>query len=361
MAYTTYRKLGLEWCKKDEIRPSHSILLVTKLVNIPIGVISHALTRYLSGLVSVFFRDDEEQDVTFLLCDLDRPASLIGLGSEIRLDISGLIFSCRIVRLDESLGSSKIERMRICDITDSDREWSQSNPTSSDLSGSNLRSSSAQAIPSAQPLSSDLSEIFSRSTFAASYRKLKCFSGLFSPARDEDDYTSWIDHVEGQMDEWQDLDDAQKRRRIREALRSPALNIVNDLRRDNPAASSLDYLKALDVAFGDTETDDELFVKLHSLSQTAGESPSKFLTRLQNCLRKVLRRGVVPQAQANKVRLNQFIRGILFDEMILVNLHLRDKVDQPPSFLTLLSLVRKQEDEAKVQTGESWSAITGPT
>ena len=123
--------------------------------------------------------------------------------------------------------------------------------------------------------------------------------------------TSWIDHVEGQMDEWQDLDDAQKRRRIREALRPPALNTINDLRRDNPAASSLDYLKALDVAFGDTETDDELFVKLHS---------------------------------------HKPLVSILFDEMILFNnLHLRDKVDQPPSFLTLLSLVRKQEDEAKVK------------
>ena len=164
MADTTYRKLGLEWCKKDEIRPSHSILLVTKLVEIPIGAISHALTctKHLSGLVSVSFRDDEEQDVTFLLCDLDRPASLIGLGSEIRLDISGLIVPCHIVRLERSLVSSKIERMRVCDITDSDREWYLRNCTSEWVEES--KASNVEQVSTCNLTNSDLKSCWPNST-----------------------------------------------------------------------------------------------------------------------------------------------------------------------------------------------------
>ncbi|XP_033121570.1 paraneoplastic antigen Ma3-like [Anneissia japonica] len=224
-------------------------------------------------------------------------------------------------------------------------------------STSNYQSSSAPYFQSSSPapnptvdtLPSDFVRSFARCTLAANHRKLRCFSGLPSPSRDEDDYSSWIDHVEGQMDEWQDLDDAEKRRRIRVALRPPSLSIINDLRRDNPAATSYDYLRALDMAFGDTETDNELFVKFHTTTQKEGETPSKFLNRLQNILRRVLRRGIVPRAQSDGVRLNQFIRGILFDEMVIVNLHLRDKTANPPSFLSLLSSVRKQEEEERLK------------
>ena len=105
------------------------------------------------------------------------------------------------------------------------------------------------------------------------------------------------------------------------------------------------------MAFGDTETDDELFVKFHSMSQGQGEKPSEFLTRLQTVLRRALRRGIVPSDQSNHVRLIQFIKGVILDEMLLVNLHLREKANQPPSFLTLF-ISSQARRRSQAQTGK---------
>ena len=101
------------------------------------------------------------------------------------------------------------------------------------------------------------------------------------------------------------------------------------------------------MAFGDTETDDELFVKFHSMSQGQGEKPSEFLTRLQTVLRRALRLGIVPSDQSNRVRLVQFIKGVIFDE----TLHLREKVNQPPSFLTLF-ISSQARRRSQAQTGK---------
>ncbi|XP_038057354.1 paraneoplastic antigen Ma3-like [Patiria miniata] len=346
------KKIALDWCKKEETRPSHSILLSMKLVATPTQTIALALTDCLPNIVGISRREDVGQDLTLVLCDFDKPVSFLKFGSEITLNFQPLPTSCRVIRLDDSPSHfpSKSSRVRISDLTKNGAldEWRNRPRPNSTESVPAIPSTSAGTSVS-QPLPSDFSNSFSRCTLAANYRKLRCFSGLAVPSKDEDGYTAWIDHVEGQMDEWQDLDDAERRKRVREALRAPALSIINDLRRENPLATSRDYLKALDMAFGDTETNDELFVKFHSMTQRREEKPSQFLTRLQGTLRKALRRGIIPQDQSNRVRLTQFIRGITFDEMLLVNLHLRDKVDLPPTFLTLLSLVRKQEDEAKTK------------
>ena len=352
MASSALRELGLDWCKKEDFRPIHSILLSSKLNTVPVGnnFLSLALGSVLPSVENFSRKDDKEHNRTLLLLDFAVPVSSLGLGPEIRLDlgVSQVVFS--LTRLDDS--ASQSQRVSIRELRESGAidAWRSNQATNSQnyamfSNPSSPSPNSPTTTPSAYPTSSDFPQAFARCSLAANYRKLRCFSGLPSPARDEDPYLTWIDHVEGQMDEWQDLDDGEKRKRIREALRPPSLNIVNDLRHDDPAATALDYLKALDVAFGDTSSDDELFINFHSMRQKEGDSPSKFLTSLQDCLRRAIRRGVIPHEKANKVRLSQFIKGILFDEMLLVNLHLRDQLDRPPSFLTLLSRVRKQEEE----------------
>ncbi|XP_038050619.1 modulator of apoptosis 1-like [Patiria miniata] len=357
MADAALRQKGVDWCKKDDLRPTHSVLLTFQLSSPLVedtDILACSLHDIFPSLEGLSRKDTDDQSSAIFLCDFSQPISSLGLRTEINLSCHGSSTLCRVIRLDDSPSKRvTISHLRKSGVLNA---WNlrERTPASQSPSTSDSNSSSQQSLPS------DFTRSFARCTLAANYRKLRCFSGSSTPSRDEDDYVSWIDHVEGQMDEWQDLDDAEKRKRIREALRPPSLNIINDLRRDNPAAMSHEYLKALDIAFGDTETDDELFVKFHSLTQTQGESPSKFLTRLQNVLRRALRRGVVPHAQSNRVRLSQFIRGILFDEMLLVNLQLRDKMDQPPSFLSLLSMVRKQEDETRLKSESRGRPTRGP-
>ena len=47
----------------------------------------------------------------------------------------------------------------------------------------------------------------------------------------------------------------------------------------------------------------------------------------------------------NRVRLRNFIRGLLFDELLITNLQLRDKMNKPPGFIALLSMLRRYEEE----------------
>ena len=84
--------------------------------------------------------------------------------------------------------------------------------------------------------------------------------------------------MQGQLDE--EEEESEKKKRIREALKTPAANIITDLRRENPQASAGDYIEALELAYGDTRTADELSIQFHAFHQKRGEKASEFLTRL---------------------------------------------------------------------------------
>ncbi len=146
-----------------------------------------------------------------------------------------------------------------------------------------------------------------------------------------------------------DVPETEKKQRIHEALRPPALDLI-DLRHENPSASAADYLGALETAFGDILAGEELYHMFLNLDQLAGERPSEYLTRFQSHLCQVVQKGGIPTGQVNVSLLRQFIKGTLFDQFLLVDLHLRDRLDDPPSYLTLIGLVRKREDEDRGKT-----------
>ena len=111
--------------------------------------------------------------------------------------------------------------------------------------------------------------------------------------------------TKGQLEE--EEDNQERRRRIREALRPPAANIISDLRRDQQAATSDDYLAALELAFDGTESSTELHVLFHSCHQQQGETPSEYLARLQEILRRLIRKSVVEKEKKDGLLLSQFI------------------------------------------------------
>lgn len=47
---------------------------------------------------------------------------------------------------------------------------------------------------------------------------------------------------------------------------------------------------------------------------------------------------------ADKVRLEQLLRGAIASDMMLVNLRIRERKDKPPSFLQLLKEIRTEEE-----------------
>ncbi len=68
----------------------------------------------------------------------------------------------------------------------------------------------------------------------------------------------------------------EKRRRIMECLKGPALDIVKAVRFSSPDASALQYLDALENTFGTFESGEDLYFAFRLLRQSTGEALSDF-------------------------------------------------------------------------------------
>lgn len=91
-----------------------------------------------------------------------------------------------------------------------------------------------------------------------SYHRLRVFSGITPTPMGEEQVEYWIEQ-ETMKVEGSDCPEKEKRRRIIESLRGPALEIVRSLRFSNPEVNSADYISAVDGAFGSPETGEDLY------------------------------------------------------------------------------------------------------
>ena len=143
-----------------------------------------------------------------------------------------------------------------------------------------------------------------------------------------------------QEGEWPERD---KRRRLLESLRGPALEIVQALRLSEPDARSEAYLEALDRTFGSAESGEDLYFSFRLIQQKAGEKVSDYARRLEPILTKVVKRGGILAQHKDRVRIEQLLRGTVGADLMLLQLRLKDK-GNPPNFLDLLSEIRIEED-----------------
>jgi hypothetical protein len=89
--------------------------------------------------------------------------------------------------------------------------------------------------------------------------------------------------------------------------------------------------------------DSRLFAVFLNTFQNTGETPSQFLHRLQTILTKVLKRGGLSANEADRHLLRQFCRGC-WDNVLIADLQLERKRDNPPPFTELLLQLRIEED-----------------
>ncbi|KAL7831371.1 hypothetical protein SRHO_G00308740 [Serrasalmus rhombeus] len=108
------------------------------------------------------------------------------------------------------------------------------------------------------------------------YRKLRLCSGRKPTPHGEEEYEAWAERTTHMLEEWQ-CSDTMKKQRIAEGLQGPAADIVRFLRVSNPNAMAVDYLKALESAFGTTENADDLLEKFRSTFQEENEKLSAYL------------------------------------------------------------------------------------
>ncbi|XP_054862316.1 uncharacterized protein LOC129347852 [Amphiprion ocellaris] len=191
----------------------------------------------------------------------------------------------------------------------------------------------------------DILEKTSRPTTSDScqYRRLRTFSGVTPTPPGEEQVENWVEQARLMIEEC-DGSEREKRMRIMECVKGPALEILQAVRFNNPNATSLDYLDILENTFGTPESGEELYFAFRMLCQHPAEKLSEFLRRLERVLTKVIQKGGLQLATANRVRLDQLIKGATRSDLMILNLRLRERRDNPPTFLQLLNEIRLEEE-----------------
>lgn len=109
---------------------------------------------------------------------------------------------------------------------------------------------------------SDLLDKTSRSSSEhGSYHRLRVFSGISPTLPGEEQFDHWLGQARLMVEEC-DCSLKEKRWRLMESLRGPALEIVKSARARDPDVSPEDCLEALEHAFGTAESGEESYILL---------------------------------------------------------------------------------------------------
>lgn len=189
----------------------------------------------------------------------------------------------------------------------------------------------------------DIMQRTSKSTSDSNYRRLRTFSGIIPTPPGEEQLDNWVDHARLMVEEC-DRPDQEKRMKIMESVKGPALEILQTIRFNNPDATPKEYIDVTENTFGTPETGEELYFAFRMLCQHPSEKLSVFLRRMERFLNKVVQKGGLPPASTSKARIDQLIKRANKSDMMLLNLRLRERRDQPPTFLQLLNEIRVEEE-----------------
>ncbi|XP_039623538.1 paraneoplastic antigen Ma1 homolog [Polypterus senegalus] len=175
------------------------------------------------------------------------------------------------------------------------------------------------------------------------FRCLCMFSGNQPIPGGKENLEQWLEQARLMIEE-SDCSDREKRKKIVESLKGPALDIIQAVQLSDPDASPIDYVDALESAFGSPESGEDLYFAFRSLYQQSKERLSDFLRKLEHLLIKVVKKGGLSGSRADRARIDQLIRGATESDMMLVQLRLRERREKPPTFLMLLCEIREEEE-----------------
>ncbi|XP_055011546.1 paraneoplastic antigen Ma1 homolog [Boleophthalmus pectinirostris] len=186
------------------------------------------------------------------------------------------------------------------------------------------------------------------------YRRLRVFSGVVPTPAGEEQFDHWLEQAYLMVEE-SDGSDKDKRRKIMESLKGPALELIKAIRLSDPDVTADKCLEALESAFGLAESGDDLYFSFRLLQQQPVEKLSDFLRRLERALAKVVQRGGLPARDMDRARVDQLLKGAVNADLMLLQLRLRERKVNPPTFLELLKDIRKEEEyeASKVKLSQS--------
>ncbi|XP_023190648.1 uncharacterized protein LOC111608786 [Xiphophorus maculatus] len=176
------------------------------------------------------------------------------------------------------------------------------------------------------------------------FRRLRVFSGVTPTPAGEETLENWLEQAQLMLDEC-DCSAKEKRKRIVESVKGPALEIIQAIRCNDPDTPPQKFLEAIENVFGTTESGEDLYFAFRSMQQNPNERLSDFVRRLEKVLTKAVQKGGVPPALRDRARAEQLLRGAVESDIMLLQLRLKERLHNPPSFMALLSEVRADEDQ----------------
>ncbi|XP_006751194.1 zinc finger CCHC domain-containing protein 18 [Leptonychotes weddellii] len=178
-------------------------------------------------------------------------------------------------------------------------------------------------------------------------RNVKLFSRRVVPAQGEETFENWLIQVNGVLPNW-NMSEEEKLKRLMKTLRGPAWEVMRLLQAANPNLSVADFLRAMKLVFGESESSVTAHGKFFNTLQAQGEKASLYVIRLEVQLQNAIQAGIIAQKDANQTRLHQLLLGAELNRDLHFRLkHLRmhaNDQEHLPNFLELIKMIREEED-----------------
>ncbi|XP_036030895.1 zinc finger CCHC domain-containing protein 18 [Onychomys torridus] len=180
-------------------------------------------------------------------------------------------------------------------------------------------------------------------------RNMKLFSGRAELAQGEETFENWLSQVHEVLPDWH-MSEEEKLKRLMRTLRGPAREIMRLLQASNPDLNVADFLRAMKLVFGESESSVTAHGKFLNTLQAHGEKPSLYVIRLEVQLQNAIQAGVLAERDANRIRLHQLLVGAELSRDLriklksLLQMHAHNEQECLPDFLELIRMVREEEE-----------------
>ncbi|CAI5676583.1 unnamed protein product [Oreochromis niloticus] len=242
------------WCKGEGLNPSHAILLKDVPKDTEIEVIERTLQSIkVLGRVKVRGRMyDPQSKCLTVLCECREKVNTKAIPLDILADGSNSPW--RIIgHLEEDDGS--VDQL----VAD---DWQA--PQTDLGPAATLQASTPEAIIRA--VGHLLQNTSRPASDHSSYRRLHTFSGVIPTPPGEEQLENWILQARLMIEEY-DRPDREKKIRIMESVKGPALEILQAVRFNNPEATPQEYIDVIENTFDTPETGEELYFAFRMLCQ----------------------------------------------------------------------------------------------
>lgn len=334
----------LEWCRGEELEPTHAVLVTNVPENVNNDYILAALHSIkVLGKVRIKGKTFHSSSGSLMvLCECSQPIDLQRVPSEVlpaegatpwAMVVAGRVppppavsetrdFAAKLASLLQAEGKTFSDVSKLC--------TSEEPPLSS-----------AEAV--IRTMGEVLEKVVKPPIDGSSYKRLRIFSGTLPTPAGEESLDHWMDQAQQMVREC-DCSNREKRKRVGESLKGPALEVIQAVLDSNPEATPQDYLKSIEDAFGCSESGEDSYFRFRSTRQLPKERLSEFLMRIDRLLRKAIRKGGAEASRMDRMRVEQLIRGAPQSDLMLIHLRLRERKETPPSYLTLLKEIRDEEE-----------------